>query len=149
MCRVRTAVASLVFLAGAAVPAFCQVIVPPNIPGAAVPANVGTSSFQQTVFSTGPFDFTLTILRNGQVKYCVGATVCTSGPFTTLTFDVPLGCFGLTAGDTLIFLFRVRHRTTEGGTCSANIAIIPVVGATTTPPTQTSRWARREELRNG
>jgi hypothetical protein len=135
------------FLLGAAIPAFCQVIVPPNIPGAAVPANLATGSFSQSVFSTGPYDFSLAILKNGQLKYCASGTVCTSGPFSTVKFDVPLGSFDLHAGDTLIFIFTVRHRGTEGNTVSANISIIPVVGAT---PTQTTRAkARREEILNG
>ena len=152
---------STVFLMGAAVPAFCQVIVPPNIPGAAVPANAVTGSFQQTVFSTGPFDFCLAIVKNGQLKYVASAIVCTSGPFTTVKFDVPLGSFGLAAGDTLIFAFTVHHRGTEGGTTSLTLSIIPVVAAPAScPPTQTTRapdlapsgaghWARREEMRNG
>jgi len=158
MRSVRSLCWSAVFLAGAAAPAFCQVIVPPNVPGAAVPANAATGSFQQTVFSTGPFDFCLAILKNGQLKYVASAIVCTSGPFTTVKFDVPLGSFSLLAGDTLIFAFTVHHRGTEGNTTSLSLAIIPVVAAPATcPPTQTSRvpdvpasapghWARREEM---
>lgn len=161
MRSVRSLFWSAVFLGATAVPAFCQVIVPPNVPGAAVPANAGTSSFQQSVFSTGPFDFLLVVLKNGQLKYTAAAIVCTSGPFTTVKFDVPLGSFGLTAGDTLIFAFTVHHRGTEGGTTSLTLSVVPVVAApATSPPTQTSRapdgapsgvgrWARREETRNG
>jgi len=152
---------SAVFLAGAAAPAFCQIIVPPNVPGAAVPANAVTGPFQQTVFSTGPFDFCLAILKNGQLKFVASAIVCTSGPFTTVKVDVPLGTFGLIAGDSLIFAFTVHHRGTEGNTTTLSLAVIPVVAAPATcPPTQTSRspdiapptlghWARREEMSIG
>jgi hypothetical protein len=159
MCRFRSVVWSFLFLMGAAVPALCQVIVPPNIPGAAVPANIGTSAYQQTVYSTGTFDFTLLILKNGLPKYFTAATVCTSGPFTTITFDVPLGSFGLKAGDLLVFIFTVRHRGTEGNTTSTVTAFIPVIAPPQMPPTTTRaprgsgdefpRWARRERMLNG
>jgi hypothetical protein len=157
MRSVRSLVWSSVFVMGAAVPAFCQIIVPPNVPGAAVPANIGTTSFEQNVFSTGPFDASLAVLRNGQLKYFVSSIICTSGPFTTVKFDVPLGTFGLVAGDSLIFAFVVHHRTTEGNTTSLTLSVIPVIAAPVVcPPTTTSRapdagatdggrWARRED----
>jgi hypothetical protein len=157
MRSVRSLVWLSVFLIGAAAPAFCQIIVPPNVPGAAVPANIGTSAFQQSVFSTGPFDVSLAVLRNGQLRFCTSAIICTSGPFTTVKFDVPLGSFGLAAGDILTFVFVVHHRGTEGNTTSLALSVIPVIAAPAIcPPTTTSRapdagatdggrWARRED----
>lgn len=157
MRSVRSLVWLSVFLMGAAAPAFCQIIVPPNVPGAAVPANIGTTAFEQSVFSTGPFDVSLAVLRNGQLRYCASALVCTSGPFTTVKFDVPLGSFGLVAGDSLMFALVVHHRGTEGNTTSLMLTVIPVIAAPKVcPPPTTSRlpdagatdggrWARREE----
>lgn len=147
MRSVKCLVWSGLFLMGAAVPAFCQVIVPPNIPGAALPVDLGTAAYAQTVYSTGPFDFLLAVFKNGQLKFTACGTVCTSGPYTGISVDVPFGSFGLKAGDTLTFAFVVRHRGTEGNTASLTISVIPIVGAAT-PPTQTSA-ARREETRNG
>jgi len=72
-----------------------------------------------------PFSYVRSaVLKNGALKYCASGTVCTSGPFSTVKFDVPLGSFDLHAGDVLIFVFTVRHRGTEGNTVSANISII-------------------------
>jgi hypothetical protein len=151
-----------VFLLGAALPAFCQGgIVPPNGSGFRIPENIGTANFVQTVFSTGPYDSFLLVFQNGVPKFAAGATVCTTGPLSTVSIPVPFGCFGLQSGDIIAFMFWVRHRTTEGGTTSLILSVIPVGsdGGTTTPPPPTGpgskllpeegdalpRWARREE----
>ena len=159
MRSVKCLVWSGLFVLGAAVPAFCQVIVPPNIPGAALPADLATAAYQQNVFSTGPFDFLLGVFKNGRLKFTACATVCTSGPYTAVSVDVPFGSLGLKAGDVLTFAFAVTHRGTEGNTTSLTISIIPIVGASSPPiqttaaprsgPLEPSRWGRREETRLG
>ena len=156
MRSVKCLVWSGLFLLGAAVPAFCQVIVPPNIPGAALPVDIGTAAYQQTVYSTGPFDFLLGVFKNGRLRFVSCGTVCTSGPYTGVSIDVPFGSFGLRAGDVLTFAFSVTHRGTEGNTTSLTLSIIPIVAAPTqttaaprSAPSEPARWARREETRNG
>jgi hypothetical protein len=132
-----------VFLAGACIPAFCQVIVPPNISGRTITADAGASAYQQSVYSTGNFDVSLTVFRNAQLRFAASGVVCTSGPLTNVSINVPFQQFGLSAGDVVVFLFSVRHRGTEGNTWSSVLTIIPVVAGstppTTTPPTTTSK----------
>lgn len=122
------------FLLGTAVPAFCQVIVPPNISGRAIPTDIGTASFQAPVYSTGAFDASLLVFRNGQLKFFGSGTVCTSGPLTTVSFSVPFGQFGLTAGDAVTFALAIHHQGTEGNTTSVALSIIPVVTGSAPPP---------------
>ena len=122
------------FLMGASLPAFCQVIVPPNISGKTIATDTGMGKFEQPVYSTGTFEASLAVLRNGQLKFFGSGVVCTSGPMTTISFDIPFNQFGLRAGDSVSFLFRVKHGTTEGGTASYAVTIITVVQGSTTPP---------------
>jgi hypothetical protein len=165
MRSVRSCLWLSAFLLGASMPAFCQVIFPPNGSGGRIAADLGTAAFQQTVYSTGAFDASLVVFRNGQPKFCASGTVCTSGPLTNVSVNIPFGSFGMQAGDTIIFAFTVRHRDTEGGTCSAVVSLIPVgpAAGTTIPPggrvppppgesklwrsegQQFARWARRED----
>ena len=63
MPRSRTALWLGLFLFGAAAPAFCQVIVPPNISGRTIPSNGGSATFVEPVYSTGPFNATLLVFR--------------------------------------------------------------------------------------
>ena len=153
MRSVRTGFWLAAFLVGASVPAYCQIIVPPNGSGRTIEANVLSSPFQQNVHSTGAFDFSLAVLKNTQLRFLVCGTVCTSGPTTTVTLNVPLGKFGLLAGDLVTFVWKVRHRDTEGGTTSIIVAVIPVVAASggdvpvpppTLPPPTTTRLLRPE-----
>ena len=156
----RSCVWLSVFLFAASAPAFCQVIFPPNGSGFRIAADAPTMAYQQSVFSTGPFDVGLAIFQNGQLRFAAAALVCTSGPVTNVSINVPFGSFGLHSGDTILFAFTVRHRTTEGGTWSAILSVIPVGPAagspsSSPPPSQTrlessssgdfARWARREE----
>lgn len=160
MRRSRTALWLGVFLLGAAAPAFCQVIVPPNISGRTIPTDIGTTSFLDPVYSTGPFDATLLVFRNGQLKFFSSATICTSGPLTTVNISIPFGRLGLAAGDAITFAFAVHHQNTEGNTSSLSLSFIPVVAGSSSSsgPTPTSRAtpvppssgspaaARKEEL---
>ena len=148
------------FVLGAALPAFCQPIFPPNGSGFRIPADAGTLAYQQTVFSTGAFDAALAVFQNSQLKFFATGIVCTAGPLTDVSINVPFGSFGLNAGDLVIFVFRVHHRATEGGTCSTIVSVIPVGPPDTSssppsPPSQSrlvrpgeeelARWARQEE----
>jgi hypothetical protein len=92
------------------------------------------SQFQQQVYSTGTFEVSLVVLKNFQIKFRGSGVVCTSGPMTTVSFNIPFNQFGLNAGDSISFLFTVKHGSTEGGTTSVAVSIIPVVQATSTPP---------------
>ena len=130
----RTGLWLAAFLLGASLPAFCQVIVPPNISGKTIPVDAGASQFQQQVYSTGTFQASLVVMKNFQIKFRGSGVVCTSGPLTTVSFNIPFNQFGLTVGDNITFLFTVKHDSTEGGTSSVAVSIIPVVQATTTPP---------------
>lgn len=166
MRSVRTGVWLAAFVMGASVPAFCQIVIPPNGSGRTIEAGVVSIPFQQGVHSTGPFDFTLAVLKNAQLRYVASGIVCTSGPSTSVTFNVPVGQFGLSAGDYVTFIWKVRHRVSEGGTTSIITAMIPVVAPSgggdipvpppTGPPPTTTRLtppqagpgeiaARREE----
>lgn len=131
----------LAFIVGAAVPGFCQVIVPPNVSGRTIAADAGTSTFQQAVHSTGNFQASLVVLRNSQMKFSGSGIVSTCGPMTTVYFDLAFGTFGLRAGDLVTFIFTVKHLGTEGNTSSVVVTVLPVVAAstttTTTPPQQT------------
>lgn len=147
------------FVVAGSASAFGQVILPPNGSGRTIAADLAVAPFQQSVHSTGAFDFTLAVLRNTSLRFVACGTVCTTGPTTNVTVCVPVGKFGLVPGDFVTFVWTVRHRETECGTTSAVIAIIPVVagcGGTTTPPPTTTRLtppvfqpkdvaARREE----
>jgi hypothetical protein len=160
MRRVRSCLWLSVFVLGAALPAFCQGIVPPNTSGFRISELSTKAMFRETVYSTGPYDFFLSVFQNNQQIYAVGGTVCTTGPLTTLSIPVSFALIGLKAGDNIIFMLWVRHRTTEGGTTSLAVSVIPVGSdcgspppepppTTTTssklPPADASRWARREE----
>jgi hypothetical protein len=130
----RTGLWLAVFLMGASLPAFCQVIVPPNISGRTIATDTGMSQFQEPVYSTGTFEASLAVLKNSQMKFYGSGVVCTTGPVTTVSFNIPFNQFGLTAGDSITFLFRVKHGSTEGGTASYAVTVIPVVQGSTTPP---------------
>lgn len=161
MRRVRSCLWVSLFLLGAALPAFCQGIVPPNTSGFRISETTATTSFRQTVYSTGPYDFFLSVFQNNHPIFGAAGTVCTTGPLTTLSIPISFACIGLQTGDNIVFLFWVRHRTTEGGTTSLSLWVIPVGsdhdGPTEPPPPPTtttssklvpadaSRWARREE----
>jgi hypothetical protein len=166
MRSVRSCLWLSAFLLGASMPAFCQAIFPPNGSGFRIAANAGTSAYQQTVYSTGAFDASLVVFRNGVPKFAAAGTVCTSGPLTNVSINVPFGSFGMQEGDTIIFAFTVRHRTTEGGTCSAIVSVIPVgphlprqLPPPPPPPGETkiwrsgggefACWARREDVTLG
>src|SRR3954468_10227133 len=122
------------FLVGASPPAFCQVIVPPEISGRTIATDTGMSQFHEPVYSTGTFEASLIVLKNFQVKFQGSGVVCTSGPVTMVNFNIPFNQFGLTAGDSITFLFRVKHGSTEGRTSTVAVTVIPVVQASTTPP---------------
>jgi hypothetical protein len=130
----RTGLWLAAFLLGASLPAFCQVIVPPETSGRTIATDTGMSRFQEPVYSTGTFEVSLIVLKNFQIKFNGSGVVCTSGPMTTVSFNIPFNQFGLTAGDSLTFLFRVKHGNTEGGTSTLAVTVIPVVPATSTPP---------------
>ena len=160
MRSVRSCLLLAAFLLGASAPGFCQVIFPPNTSGGRIAADSPTMSFQQTVFSTGAFDVCLGVFHNGTLKFAAAGVVCTTGPLTNVSIPVPFAGFGMKSGDSITFVFGVRHRLTEGGTTSAIAARIPVGPPTCAtdppppPPSQTrverpggafARWARRED----
>jgi len=164
--RVRSCLWLSVFLLGAALPAFCQPIVPPNTSGFRIPLNIGTANYNQAVYSTGPYDAFLLVFQNSVPKFAAGATICTTGPSSRISIPIPFGSFGLRSGDNVTFMFWVRHRTTEGGTTSLVLTINPVgsdEGTTSPPPPPTDpgsmllpgkgdaapSWARREESLSG
>ena len=168
MRRLRVSVWLSAFLFGAALPAFCQAIVPPNGSGFRISADTVQASFRETVYSTGPFDAALAVYQNSTLRFCASGTVCTSGPMTDVSIPLSFASWGLKSGDMVIFVWTVRHRTTEGGSLSSVVSLIPVGPAaacnppptTTTPPPTTSRllpaggpglpsWARREDVRQG
>ena len=168
MRSVRSCLWLSAFLLGASAPAFCQVIFPPNTSGYRIAADAPTSAYQQSVYSTGAFDVGLAVYLNGQLKFAASGLVCTSGPMTNVSVNVPFGCFGLKSGDSVLFIFVVRHRSTEGGSCSAILSLIPVgpsAAEVTAPPKdppptsgtklwrpggeEYARWARREDPRVG
>lgn len=122
------------FLLAASVPAFCQVIVPPNVSGKTIPVDSGTAAFQQQVFSTGNFNATLLVFQDLRLKFFASADICTTGPLTTICFDVPFGQFGLDVGDAITFALRITHLGTEDNTRSLTISVIPVVAGSSPPP---------------
>ncbi len=126
------------FVVAGSASAFGQVILPPNGSGRTIAADLAVAPFQQSVHSTGAFDFTLAVLKNTSLRFVACGTVCTTGPTTNVTVNIPVGKFGLTPGDFVTFVWTVRHRDTEGGTTSAVIAIIPVVPGCGVPPTPTT-----------
>lgn len=133
------------FLLGASVPAFCQIVVIPNGSGRVIPANSREGVFQETVYTTGAVDVSLSVLRNSTLRFTSSATISTSGPSVNVSINVPLGQFGLTPGDLVLFVFSVRHRGTEFNTGSVVLSMIPVVPALKDPPppppTSTTRLA--------
>jgi hypothetical protein len=163
MRSVRSGLWLFVFVLGAALPAFCQPIVPPNTSGFRIFSDTTKALFEQNVYSTGPFDFFLAVFQNTQLKFATSGTVCTSGPFTTVDVPIPFNSMTLKTGDVMTFMFGVRHRTTEGGSGSLVVSAIPVgppFNTSSTPsgpttPTQSkvgpadrervAPWARREE----
>jgi hypothetical protein len=153
----RTGLWLTAFLLGASLPAFCQVIVPPNISGHTIPSDIITGQFQQPVYSTGTFEATLLITKNYQIMFYGSVLVGTNGPITNVGFNIAFNRFGLVAGDSITFVFSVKHRATEGGTTSVTVSVIPVVPPTSTPPPTSKLWsspggasrlaaARKEEM---
>jgi len=135
MRSLRSGLWSSAFVLGAALPAFCQPIVPPNTSGFRIFSDTTKAAFEQNVYSTGPFDFFLAVFQNSQLKFSSAGTVCTSGPFTTVDVPIPFNCLTLKTGDVMTFVFGVRHRSTEGGTCSLLVSAIPVGPPFNTTPT--------------
>lgn len=134
------------FLVAGSASAFCQVIVQPNGSGHSVPVDAQAGVFQESVATSGTFDYTLAVFKNSQLKYYGGGTVCTSGPSATVNVNLAFSSFGLAAGDTLTFIFTVQHQGTDGNSRSTVVSFIPVVPKTTaTRPI--SRLERRSALK--
>jgi hypothetical protein len=141
MRRVRVGVWLAAFVAGASAPAFCQVIVPPNVSGRTIPADAGVLTFQQTVASDGAFHEHLAVYHNFKLAFLASGVVCTSGPLTTVDINIDFSQFGLVDGDTILFVYTVKHLGNDGNTRSKVISLIPVVAASggTSSPPPTSR----------
>lgn len=127
------------FLVAGSASAFCQVIVQPNGSGHSVPVGAPAGQFLESVASSGPFDYTLAVYKNAQLKFTASGSVCTSGPSVNVSIDVPFSGFGLAGGDTLVFAFTVQHRGTDGNSRSTVVALIPVLGGSR-PVSWLERW---------
>lgn len=93
--------------------------------------------FVQPVFTTTDVDLRLQAFVNGVCKYNVCRRVLTSGPAILVLTRVPVGTFGLKAGDNVAFKLTVDHVGVTAGKRSTVQYVLPVIPALQEPPPTT------------